>query len=498
MNNIYIKIIISLLPAVGLYFLGMSILSNDVQIFGFISYYYLMGVLFITPLAYLFTQVRAIKKYSNVIISYRRSIGIMAWVFALIHMLKFDQKIYEMWAKFYAEEQGFISFVFDSVFNKTGSDILGMNMYAFWSGLIGVIIMFLLLVTSNNVSQRILWLWIWKRLQQLVYPLFIVVVIHIYFIGWWKWIYLYPAILLFSLRFYSWFDKNFHYTWRQRVSHSGYRRFLCPPCGFIYDEELWDIDWWLAPGTRYEEIPDDWVCPVCWAAKKDFIPLDGHYSPEQWGDHELQFTVVSKSFLTTDVIELQLHCENELEVLPWQFCNLMFESEGEKQMRSYSVSLYRDKTLTFLIKLKEGWVAWEALRAMWEGSELQWIWPFWNFILQNTSCRKIFIATWTGLSPIYNMIHASWDSEKVLYFWIRRQSDIFYLEELSKIPNLTIHVYLSQEESDPYNFWRIEYSKIESYKDDEIYMCWSPWLIEDLQREFNKQWKYNIFLEKFL
>jgi DMSO/TMAO reductase YedYZ heme-binding membrane subunit len=70
-------------------------------------------------------------------------------------MFKFDQKIYELWAKFYAEEQGFISFVFDSVFNKTGSDILGMNMYAFWSGLIGIIIMFFLLVTSNNVSQRI-------------------------------------------------------------------------------------------------------------------------------------------------------------------------------------------------------------------------------------------------------------------------------------------------------------------------------------------------------
>jgi hypothetical protein len=78
MNNIYIRIIISILPAVGLYFWGMNILSNDVQIFGFISYYYLMGVLFITPLAYIFTQLRAIKKYSNMIISYRRPIGIMA------------------------------------------------------------------------------------------------------------------------------------------------------------------------------------------------------------------------------------------------------------------------------------------------------------------------------------------------------------------------------------------------------------------------------------
>src|SRR3546814_14246968 len=41
----------------------------------------------------------------------------------------------------------------------------------------------------------------------------------------------------------------------------------CTICGHIYDEELGDPDTGIAPGTRFEDIPDDWVCPECGAGK---------------------------------------------------------------------------------------------------------------------------------------------------------------------------------------------------------------------------------------
>ena len=40
-----------------------------------------------------------------------------------------------------------------------------------------------------------------------------------------------------------------------------YRKYECVICGYIYDEELGDPEDGLAPGTRWEDIPDDWVCP---------------------------------------------------------------------------------------------------------------------------------------------------------------------------------------------------------------------------------------------
>jgi rubredoxin len=40
----------------------------------------------------------------------------------------------------------------------------------------------------------------------------------------------------------------------------------------IYDPVLGDIDSGIQPGTAFEDIPDDWQCPICGAVKKAFVP----------------------------------------------------------------------------------------------------------------------------------------------------------------------------------------------------------------------------------
>ena len=53
-----------------------------------------------------------------------------------------------------------------------------------------------------------------------------------------------------------------------------YKKYLCLLCGFIYDEEKgWPEDG-LAPGTRWEEVSEDWVCPDCGATKSDFEMIE--------------------------------------------------------------------------------------------------------------------------------------------------------------------------------------------------------------------------------
>jgi rubredoxin-NAD+ reductase len=52
------------------------------------------------------------------------------------------------------------------------------------------------------------------------------------------------------------------------------RRWLCEACGLIYDEAKGDADSGLAPGTRFEDIPEDWRCPVCGVGKADFRPIE--------------------------------------------------------------------------------------------------------------------------------------------------------------------------------------------------------------------------------
>ena len=49
-----------------------------------------------------------------------------------------------------------------------------------------------------------------------------------------------------------------------------YKKWECIVCGYIYDEELGDEERGLAPGTRWEDVPADWICPECDAGKDDF------------------------------------------------------------------------------------------------------------------------------------------------------------------------------------------------------------------------------------
>jgi rubredoxin len=49
-----------------------------------------------------------------------------------------------------------------------------------------------------------------------------------------------------------------------------YKTYMCLICGFIYDEEAGLPDEGIAPGTRWEDVPVNWVCPECGARKEDF------------------------------------------------------------------------------------------------------------------------------------------------------------------------------------------------------------------------------------
>ena len=51
-------------------------------------------------------------------------------------------------------------------------------------------------------------------------------------------------------------------------------KYECSVCGYVYDPEVGDPDGGIAPGTPFEDIPDDWTCPICGAAKEMFTPID--------------------------------------------------------------------------------------------------------------------------------------------------------------------------------------------------------------------------------
>ncbi|BCS86255.1 rubredoxin [Prevotella herbatica] len=47
-------------------------------------------------------------------------------------------------------------------------------------------------------------------------------------------------------------------------------KYVCDVCDYVYDPAVGDPDAGIAPGTSFEDLPDDWTCPVCGVTKDDF------------------------------------------------------------------------------------------------------------------------------------------------------------------------------------------------------------------------------------
>ncbi len=51
-------------------------------------------------------------------------------------------------------------------------------------------------------------------------------------------------------------------------------KYICINCGYGYDPDKGDSAAGIAPGTAFEDLPEDWVCPLCYVDKDEFDPLD--------------------------------------------------------------------------------------------------------------------------------------------------------------------------------------------------------------------------------
>jgi rubredoxin len=59
------------------------------------------------------------------------------------------------------------------------------------------------------------------------------------------------------------------------MNETARRRYQCVLCGEIYDEARGAPESGISPGTRWEDLPDDWVCSACGAPRSEYVLLKG-------------------------------------------------------------------------------------------------------------------------------------------------------------------------------------------------------------------------------
>ena len=72
--------------------------------------------------------------------------------------------------------------------------------------------------------------------------------------------------------------------------------YVCLACGYVYDPEKGDPDSGIAPGTAFEDIPDDWVCPICGVGKDMFERAKNPLYKNAKGIRFAQETIILSTF----------------------------------------------------------------------------------------------------------------------------------------------------------------------------------------------------------
>lgn len=469
-----ISLIILLIPWIILwYFFANTMQSYDnsiLRISGKIAFFYLSMALLINPLSYFVSD-----KYYSKLIFIRKIFGILSFLFFMIHLLNYIEleRYYHFW------DSSLLEYIFKNIKNRM--DAL--------TWLIAWFIMLILWISSNNFSQKILGS-IWKWIHYMVYPLFLLSMIHIAFASRIDLFYmiLFSSVIIF--RTIVFFKKNSVY---KNIKAWKTTKYICIVCWYIYDENKGDPDWGLLPWTKFEDIPNDWVCPLCWVSKKDFIP---YYEEKQ---NYKKVEIAEIHYLTKDVIKLVIKSNSNLEYFDWQFIKFVLEDFDWEFIRQYSIADKSWLNFTFFIKLKANGRASKLFPKLNKWDNLKIAWIFGEFKLKINNKSKVFLATWTGLAPIYSMINNPniKNCKKYLHFWVANQNDLFYLDELKKIENLEINIYLSKENINIYNYWRINVENFKYDKEIEFYICWNPWLVIESKEKLIKMWYENIYYEKF-
>lgn len=52
------------------------------------------------------------------------------------------------------------------------------------------------------------------------------------------------------------------------------KKMRCTICDYVYDEKIGDSEHGIAPGVHWEDLPEDWICPVCYVDKSNFEEIE--------------------------------------------------------------------------------------------------------------------------------------------------------------------------------------------------------------------------------
>ncbi|HOX60630.1 MAG TPA: FAD-binding oxidoreductase [Candidatus Magasanikbacteria bacterium] len=167
----------------------------------------------------------------------------------------------------------------------------------------------------------------------------------------------------------------------------------------------------------------------------------------------LDSKLITKKSLTADVLEIKIVKPANFTFTPGQFIQFYIPHADGEQLRAYSIANLPDAPeLTFIIKILPNGLASTYFTDLAIGSSLHITESQGFFHIKTDNKPLIYLAGGTGLAPVYShllFLTANHDQRPIiLFFGVKHEENIFYLEELQKIsdtlPNFKYQIVLSE------------------------------------------------------
>ena len=179
--------------------------------------------------------------------------------------------------------------------------------------------------------------------------------------------------------------------------------------------------------------------------------------------------------------------DQKIEFVPGQYANFEFDIDGQKLQREYSFSNSHDENLAITIKEEVGGTVSKYVQNIKPKAELKMSEPIGSFVLNPNSADHVFIATGSGITPIFSILKSLPvdNSAKLIYGNKKPESTIFKnrLEQLEREnKNIKIEWVFSQSDDSALNRVTEHLNQIEIDKTATHYICGNGDMVADVKK----------------
>ncbi|NMC62379.1 MAG: xylene monooxygenase [SAR324 cluster bacterium] len=215
------------------------------------------------------------------------------------------------------------------------------------------------------------------------------------------------------------------------------RKYVCDVCGFVYDPEKGIPEIGIAPGTPFEELPEDFECPICGVGKSSFSASEsGSAKPFAQTSATLvdiiQRTPSIKSFRfqVADLLEFKAGQYLKLSLGANEDLSRFLSISNSPTERSFIEVTKRISTSTFSLLLDQAQ----------KGLEVEISYPMGNFIFEGDFKKIALISGGIGITPLRSIcryiVDTNLDTDICLLYANRSREEIAFKNDFDEMQNL--------------------------------------------------------------